>query len=78
MGNTAGNVNNGGYFCEYDGVVYFSNPYDGGSLYSMSPDETNLKKLISAKVSNINAGGRYLFYYQAERSEERRVGKECL
>lgn len=68
VGNTAGNVNNGGYFCEYDGVVYFSNPYDGGSLYSMSPDETNLKKLISAKVSNINAGGRYLFYYQAETS----------
>ena len=25
VGNTAGNLNNGGLFCEYDGKVYFSN-----------------------------------------------------
>ena len=37
-GNTAGNLYNGGLFCEYDGTVYFSNPSDGGKLYSMSPD----------------------------------------
>ena len=37
--NTAGNLYNGGLFCEYDGTVYFSNPSDGGKLYSMSPDE---------------------------------------
>ena len=64
VGNTAGNANNGGMFCEYNGIVYFSNPYDGGALYSMSPDESNIKKLISANVSHINAGGKYLFYYQ--------------
>ena len=64
VGNTAGNANNNGMFCEYNGVVYFSNPYDGGSLYSMLPDETQLKKIKSGNVSNINAGGRYLFYYQ--------------
>lgn len=64
VGNTAGNANNNGMFCEYNGIVYFSNPYDNGSLYSMNPDGTHLKKLITANVSNINAGGKYLFYNQ--------------
>mgnify|MGYP000803329575 FL=1 len=32
-GNTAGNINNGGLFCEYNGYIYFSNPYDDGALY---------------------------------------------
>lgn len=64
VGNTPGNAYNNGLFCEYNGTVYFSNPYDGGSLYSMSPDESNIKKLIASRVSYINAGGSYLFYYQ--------------
>lgn len=64
VGNTPGNANNRGLFCEYNGVVYFSNPYDGGALYSMSPNESNMKKLISSDVAYINAGGNYLFYYQ--------------
>ena len=40
LGNTAGNLNNRGLFCEYNGKVYFSNAYDDGTLYSMNPDET--------------------------------------
>ena len=28
VGNTAGNLNNNGYFCEYDGRVYFANAYE--------------------------------------------------
>ena len=35
VGNTAGNLYNGGYFCEKDGMVYFCNIYDNHSLYSM-------------------------------------------
>lgn len=62
-GNTAGNLNNGGYFCEADGKVYFANAYDGNALYSMKPDETELTKLSSNSVSYINAGGKYLYYY---------------
>ena len=65
-GNTAGNLNNGGLFCEDDGIVYFSNAYDNGSLYSMKPDETDFKKLSDATVSSINAAGNYLYYYQAD------------
>ncbi|MDE7206260.1 MAG: DUF5050 domain-containing protein, partial [Lachnospiraceae bacterium] len=33
IGNTSGNLYNGGLFCESDGYVYFSNPYDSNALY---------------------------------------------
>lgn len=64
IGNTAGNINNEGLFCEYEDTVYFSNPYDGGSLYAMDADENNIRKLNSANVCNILAGGKYLYYFQ--------------
>lgn len=64
VGNTAGNINNDGLFCEYDGTVYFSNIYDGGSLYAMNPDESNVRKLSDMKVRNILAGGDFLYYFQ--------------
>jgi hypothetical protein len=32
VGNTAGNLNNSGYFCEYDGKVYFANVYDSDTF----------------------------------------------
>lgn len=63
VGNTAGNLNNGGLFCESDDRVYFANAYDNNALYSMNPDETDLKKIGSNAVSFINAGGKYLYYY---------------
>lgn len=64
IGNTAGNINNSGLVCEYDGVVYFANAFDGGSLYSMTPDEQNLRRLNSVETQNILAGGKYLYYFQ--------------
>ena len=63
IGNTAGNLNNYGWYCEQDGVVYFSNAYDNGALYSMTPDQRDLKKLIDLDVEYINAGGDYVFFY---------------
>lgn len=68
VGNTAGNLNNGGLFCEDDGIVYFSNLYDNGCLYSMNPDESNCRKLSNASVSSINAAGKYLYFYQSPAS----------
>lgn len=62
VGNTAGNLNNSGYFCEHDGRIYFANAYDNYSLYSMNPDETDIKKLHGGSSSYINAGGNYLYY----------------
>lgn len=64
VGNTSGNLYNGGLFCENDGYVYFANPYDGNALYSMRPDESEMKRLVSTQVSSINADGKYLYYYQ--------------
>lgn len=68
VGNTAGNLNNGGYFCQSDGIVYFANPYDGGTLYSMNPDESNIRKLNRSEVFQLNAAGDYLYYYQKNSS----------
>ena len=62
-GNTAGNLNNHGLFCELDGKVYFSNAYDNGSLYSMNADETEVRKLVTGNISSINAAGDYLYYF---------------
>lgn len=64
IGNTAGNLNNSGLFCEYDGTVYFANISDGGSLFAMNPDESNVRRLNDLKVRNILAGGDYLYYFQ--------------
>lgn len=64
IGNTGGNLNNRGLFCEYNGKVYFANAYDDGALYCMNPDETDIKKLNNSKAEYINAGGKYLVYYQ--------------
>ncbi len=64
VGNIAGNLLNGGLFCEKNGVVYFSNPYDGGSLYSMDSGEQQLKKLGDISVQNILVGTDTLYYFQ--------------
>lgn len=64
IGNTAGNLNNSGLFCEYDGKVYFSNASDNGALYVMNTDETDAKKLNTLQVQNILAAGDYLYYFQ--------------
>ena len=69
-GNTPGNLNNGGYFCEMDGRVYFANAYDNFALYSMNPDETDLIKYNDGAVSSINAAGNYLYYAQSSGSTE--------
>lgn len=63
-GNTPGNLNNGGYFCETDERVYFANAYDNFALYSMNSDETDLKRFNEGAVSSINAAGNYLYYAQ--------------
>lgn len=64
VGNTSGNLYNGGIFCENDGYVYFANPYDTNALYRMKPDESDMKKLIYTEVSSLNADGKFLYYYQ--------------
>ena len=74
VGNTAGNLNNGGLFCEYNGYVYFSNTGDDGCLYRMKPDESEKEKLLDVKPGNILAGGDYLYYFQFGVSGEMGLG----
>lgn len=61
-GNTAGNLYNRGLLCEYNGTVYFANPADGFTLYSMTPDEKEVKKLNNDVVTYLNADEHYLYY----------------
>lgn len=61
----AGNLYNGGYFTESNGLVYFSNLYDNGCIYSMNPDGTDLKKLTSGEGTFINVIGNYIYYYSS-------------
>lgn len=65
VGNTAGNLYNGGYFCERNGYVYFSNSYDGGALYRMRPNESEMEKLISTETKLINVDDHNIFYYMS-------------
>jgi len=73
-GNTAGNLNNGGYFCQNGSIVYFANAYDNNCLYSMNVDETNITKLSKAKVKYINAAGDYIYYYQEDSTSIKDLG----
>lgn len=67
LGNTAGNLNNGGYFCEdSDGTVYFANFYDNGTLYAMDADESNIRKLSDIKISSLNCDNHHLYYYMPD------------
>lgn len=75
VGNSAGNLNNEGLFCEYDGRVYFSNAADQGCLYSMNPDETDIRRLNMMKVRNLLAGGKYLYFYQMKSTAESGLGQ---
>ena len=63
VGNTAGNLNNDGRFCEHEGTVYFYNSFDGGGLFAMDPNEANLRRINNLEVRNILAGGKYLYYF---------------
>ncbi len=63
VGNTAGNLYNNGLFLEMNGKVYFSNPLGHDCLYSMNPDETDLKELTVMAVKNIAGAGKYLYFY---------------
>ncbi|MBE5882859.1 MAG: DUF5050 domain-containing protein [Lachnospiraceae bacterium] len=65
VGNRAGNLNNSGLFCEHDGKVYFANSYDNYSLYVMEPSEEGIQKINDVTISNILAGGKYLYYFRA-------------
>lgn len=64
-GNSAGNLYNGGLFCENGGTIFFSNPSDQYRLYSMDLNGDNLKKLCDDTASFINADSNYVYYIRS-------------
>lgn len=63
VGNTTGNLNNNGLFCEQQDKIYFSNAYDEGRLYVMNRDGSDIKCLTDSPVSCINADEHHVYYY---------------
>lgn len=62
IGNSAGNLNSGGLFCESDGILFFANPYDRNKLYSMNADCSDIRCISEDSVRYINAAGKYIYY----------------
>ena len=69
VGNLSGNLNNGGYFCESDGYIYFSNFNDHHYLYKMKSNGTGAELVKDVPVSYINAGGDYLYFYYDDQGD---------
>lgn len=74
IGNTAGNIYNGGLFCERNGRIYFSNDNDDGSLYVMNSDASHFKKLHNDKTAYINVDENYIYYLRANNTRENASG----
>ncbi|MCD7708429.1 MAG: DUF5050 domain-containing protein [Clostridiales bacterium] len=73
-GNTAGNLYNSGLFCESEGTIFFANPDDDNSLYSMDLDGSNLKKLCNDTVLYINADSHYVYYVRRAGAQTEEFG----
>lgn len=69
-GNTAGNLINGGLFCEYNGKIYFANPYDHNYLYVMNSDCTNARMLNSDSVASLNIYNDKIYYVKNNYSKD--------
>ena len=63
IGNTSGNLNNRGLYCESGGYIYFSNLADNHYLYRMTSDGRDPERIAEVPVSYINAGGDYIYFY---------------
>lgn len=73
-GNTTGNLNNSGLFCETSQMLYFANAYDNHSLYSYNPDNGKCKKLCDGPVKSINADSHYVYYVREASDNEGTFG----
>lgn len=73
-GNTIGNLYGNGLFCEIDGIVYFANPNDYSRIYTMNPDESDIKILANDSVYFINADAHYLYYSRNANRDNSQMG----
>ncbi len=70
IGNSAGNLYNGGLFCENDGRIYFSNHNDDYALYSMSSSLKDFKKIYNDYCRYINCDENYVYYTRKNNKKE--------
>jgi len=70
IGNTAGNIYNGGLFSEQDGNIYFSNGNDDGSLYVTDANLVDFKKISDDKAVYINVDENYIYYVRANNTRQ--------
>jgi hypothetical protein len=70
IGNSSGNIYNGGLFCQQDDYIYFSNDNDEGSLYVMNSFCNQFKKVSNDKAVYINADDNYIYYIRANNTKE--------
>lgn len=68
-GNTAGNLYNGGLFCEYDGILYFANPNDHFRLYSMPITGGAIEKICDDTVTFLNVDEHYIYYARNNKTD---------
>ena len=69
-GNTGGNINNEGLFCQDGDTVYFSNTLDNNYIYSMKADGTDQKLVLAISAKYLNSAGKYLYYNQIDTSTD--------
>ena len=62
IGNISGNLNNGGYYCENDGFIYFANFNDNHYLYKMDIKAKKAELVCDVPVSYINCAGDYIYF----------------
>lgn len=70
IGNTTGNIYNGGLFSEQEGKIYFSNTNDDGSLYRTDVNLVNFEKIHNDKAVFINVDENYIYYVRANNTRE--------
>lgn len=70
LGNTGGNINNEGLFCQDGDIVYFSNTLDNNYIYSMKPDGSDQKLVLAISAKYLNSAGKYLYYNQIDTSTD--------
>lgn len=74
MGNTSGNLNNMGYFCENDGLIYFANSEDNYYLYELDPMTMIARLVVEVPVAYINSAGDYIYFYYNDQGDAKFMG----
>ena len=70
IGNTAGNIYNGGLFCQQDDKIYFSNSNANGKLFVTNDTLSSFNQVSKDKAIYINADDDYIYYIEANNTKE--------